>query len=167
MTATDRPLSGGEVALAQSVFGAAIDYAPVRLRRSKWFPFQPRSVTMAPCGHIHFHPEGTAWSEDFAAEPVQRQGLFIHEMTHVWQAQHRGRFYLVLMRHPFCHYRYRLRPDRPFTRYGLEQQAEIVRHLFLQRRGLQLAAAPPLAALEALVPFTPVRPDLREPGASA
>ena len=28
------------------------------------------------------------------------QGFFIHEMTHVWQAQKGGRFYLPLMRHP-------------------------------------------------------------------
>ena len=52
-------------------------------------------------------------------------------MTHVWQAQTRGRFYLPLMRHPFCRYAYELVDGRPFGRYGLEQQAEIVRHRFL------------------------------------
>ena len=49
-------------------------------------------------------------------------------MTHVWQAQTSGRFYLPLMRHPFCRYGYRLKPGKPFERYGLEQQAEIVAH---------------------------------------
>jgi hypothetical protein len=28
----------------------------VRLVRGKWWPFQPRGIVMAPCGHIHFHP---------------------------------------------------------------------------------------------------------------
>ena len=104
---------------------------------------------MAPAGNIHFHPRGDLWSEDFANEPLHRQGLFIHEMTHVWQAQTRGRFYLPLMRHPFCRYSYTLEDGRPFGRYGLEQQAEIVRHAFLAERGYGLAAAPP----RSLLPF--------------
>ena len=104
---------------------------------------------MAPTGNIHFHPKSELWSDDFSKEPLHRQGLFIHEMTHVWQAQSRGRFYLPLMRHPFCRYRYELVPDWPFERYGLEQQAEIVRHRFLAERGHPLACSPP----RSLLPF--------------
>jgi hypothetical protein len=104
---------------------------------------------MAPTGNIHFHPHGNLWSEDFAAEPLHRQGLFIHEMTHVWQSQTRGRFYLPLMRHPFCRYSYIIDDGRPFGRYGLEQQAEIVRHAFLAERGVRLASIPP----RSLLPF--------------
>jgi len=135
MTSHNRPLTPGERALVRDMFGDAIDCAPVRLRRRKWFPLQPRATVMAPCGHIHFHPKGPHWSEDFAAAPLGAQGLFIHEMVHVWQAQTRGRLYLPLMRHPFCRYDYTLVPGRPFERYGLEQQAEIVRHVFLAERG--------------------------------
>lgn len=116
---------------------------------------------MAPCGHIHFHPASDLWSEDFSKDWIGRQGLFIHEMTHVWQAQTRGRFYLPLMRHPFCRYRYALKPGWRFEDYGLEQQAEIVRHVFLQREGLCPANAAPLAALETILPFG--RPQ-NEPG---
>ena len=97
---------------------------------------------MAPTGNIHFHPESPLWSEDFSAERLSLQGLFIHEMTHVWQAQTRGRFYLVLMRHPFCRYAYRLKENQSFHRYGLEQQAELVRHRFLADRGQALAQIP-------------------------
>jgi hypothetical protein len=68
-------------------------------------------------------------------------------MTHVWQAQRGGRFYLPLMRHPFCRYGYRLVPGRRFERYGLEQQAEIVRHRFLAERGVKLPIVPPRALL--------------------
>lgn len=138
-----RPLAPGEVDLARSVFGDAIDYSAVRLVRRKWWPFQPRNVAMAPCGNIHFHPRGTLWSEDFSKEPLHSQGFFIHELTHVWQAQSRGRFYLPLMRHPFCRYRYQIVPGRPFGRYGLEQQAEIMRHVFLAGRGAGIAAPDP------------------------
>jgi hypothetical protein len=153
MAATERPLTEGERNLAASVFGHAIDYEPVRIHRRAWFPFQPKHVAMAPSGHIHFHPKGNLWCEDFAHEAPHRQGLFIHEMTHVWQAQKRGRLYLVLMRHPFCRYDYSLRPGWPLERYGLEQQAEIVRHAFLLREGQSVRGAPPLAQYEGIIPF--------------
>ena len=144
-----RPLTPGEVDLARSVFGDAIDYPAVRMVRRKWWWFQPRDTVMAPTGRIHFHPHSDLWSNDFAREPLHRQGLFVHEMTHVWQTQTRGRFYLPLMRHPFCRYRYQLVPGRPFDRYGLEQQAEIVRHAFLERHG----GRPPICPPGELLPF--------------
>jgi len=148
--ARGRPLTDGEIELARSVFGDAIDYARVRMVRGKWWPFQPRNSAMAPMGNIYFHPEGGAWSDDFSKESITRQGFFIHEMTHVWQAQAKGRFYLPLMRHPFCRYRYRLDPGKPFHRYGLEQQAEIVASRFLADRGVEVSQCPP----PALLPFT-------------
>ena len=147
-----RPLTPGEIALARSLFGEAIDYSAVRLVNRKWWPFHPRNAAMAPTGNIHFHPHGDLWSEDFAAEPLSLQGLFIHEMTHVWQSQTRGRFYLPLMRHPFCRYAYMIEEGRPFDRYGLEQQAEIVRHIFLAERGFAVMAPP-----HALLPFEAAR----------
>ena len=144
-----RPLTTGEIELGRSIFGDAIDYARVRLFNRKWWWFHPRNAAMAPTGHIHFHPHGGLWSDDFSKEPLSRQGLFIHEMTHVWQAQKRGRLFLPLMRHPFCRYRYQLVPNRPFDLYGLEQQAEIVRHRFLADRGASPAICPP----RELLPF--------------
>lgn len=134
-----RPLTPDEIALARSVFGDAIDYESVKLVRRKWWLFQPRGIVMAPTGNIHFHPADPNWREDFSAASLDLQGLFIHEMTHVWQAQTRGRYYLPLMRHPFCRYAYRFVPGKAFDAYGLEQQAEIVRHAFLQQRGQKLA----------------------------
>jgi hypothetical protein len=101
-------------------------------------------------GAIHFHPHSDLWSEDFAGESLHRQGLFIHELTHVWQSQTRGRFYLPLMRHPFCRYSYELADGRRFEDYGLEQQAEIVRHSFLAEHG----RTPPVCPPRALLPFS-------------
>jgi hypothetical protein len=133
------------------VFGDAIDYSRVRLFKGKWWPFHPRNAAMAPSGSIWFHPDGGVWSDDFAREPLGRQAFFIHEMTHVWQAQKGGRFYLPLMRHPFCRYSYELKPGKAFRRYGIEQQAEIVAHRFLADRGAVLRQVPP----RDLLPFTP------------
>ena len=147
----NRHLTRGEVALAQSVFGDAIDYGEVRLFKGKWWPFHPRNAAMAPMGNIYFHPDGGVWSDDFSREPLGRQAFFIHEMTHVWQTQKCGRFYLPLMRHPFCRYSYELKAGKPFRRYGLEQQAEIVAHVFLAERGARIAQVPP----REMLPFGP------------
>lgn len=148
-----RPLTRGEIEMAHSVFGDSIEYSAVRLVRCKWWPFQPRGIVMAPCGHIHFHPQDPNWRDDFARAEWSLQGLFIHEMTHVWQTHRSGRFYLPLMRHPFCRYAYRFNERRPFLRYGLEQQAEIVRHAFLQRRGIKPVKAAELELIERILPF--------------
>ena len=146
-----RPLTTGEIALARSIFGSAVDYSRVRLVKGKWWPLQPRNAAMAPNGNIYFHPVAGGWSEDFASEPLPRQGYFIHEMTHVWQAQKGGRCYLPLMRHPFCRYRYDVKAGKPFSRYGIEQQAEIVRDIFVAERGGRVDVAPP----RSLLPFGP------------
>jgi hypothetical protein len=135
------------------VFGAAIDYDPVRIIRRRYWPFQGRRLVMAPNGSIYFHPKGELWSEDFSAAPLHRQGLFIHEMTHVWQ--HQSGIWLPLARHPFCRYSYSLKPGWPLKRYGLEQQAEIVRHAFLLRERSPVPGAPPLPIYSSLLPFSP------------
>ena len=144
-----RSLTTAEIELARSIFKDAIDYSKVRLFNAKWWPLHPRRAAMAPRGDIWFHPEGGGWSEDFSKETLSRQGFFIHELTHVWQSQEGGRFYLPLMRHPFCRYAYRLEPAKPFSRYGIEQQAEIVRHRFLADRGVDGPIVPP----RELIPF--------------
>jgi hypothetical protein len=137
------------------VFGDAIRYEEVRIHLGKWAFFQPKRVTMAPMGHIHFHPGGKNYCEDFCDTHLAGQGHFLHEMTHVWQAQTRGRWYLVLMRYPGMRYSYSLKPGWPLTRYNLEQQAEIVRHYFLLSQGQTIAGAPGIDAYRAILPFMP------------
>lgn len=149
----ERPLTLGEITLARSMFGEAIDYAPVRIRRRKFFPFHPRRVTMAPRGHLHFHPEAHHYCDDFAAAPLHHQAHFIHEMVHVWQTQRLGKWYLMLRRHPWCRYDYAIKPGWTLEQYGIEQQAEIVRHAFLLRQGVSVVGAPPLATYEPMLPF--------------
>jgi hypothetical protein len=135
------------------MFGEAIALDPVRIKRWRWFPFQPIDTLMAPTGHIHFHPGSTLYCDDFAIAGLQAQALFLHEMTHVWQTQRKGRWYLPLMRHPLCRYDYVLRPGWKLERYGLEQQAEIVRHVFLLERGVHVPGAAPVESYRGVLPF--------------
>ena len=150
---TSRSLTKAERLLARSMFGAAIDLDPVRIHHRRWWPFHPRKAIMAPDGGIWCHPEGGLHRDCFASASLALQALFIHEMTHVWQAQRRGRWYLPLMRHPFCRYRYALEPGKRFARYGIEQQAEIMSDAFLLARGVSGAGIAPLADYWAIIPF--------------
>jgi hypothetical protein len=134
------------------MFGDAIDYDKVSIRQRRWWPLQPRNITIAPDGHLWFHPDAPHYHDCFASAPLAAQAHFIHEMTHVWQAQSRGRWYLPLMRHPFCRYRYVIEEGKPLSRYGIEQQAEIIKHAFLARNG-HTPALPSLETLAALLPF--------------
>ena len=92
-----RPLTVRERALAESVFGHALDYRSIRVHNRKWWWFQPREVTMAPDGHLWFHPKSNLFCDDFCDSRLELQGLFIHELVHVWQYQ-KGIF-LPLRRH--------------------------------------------------------------------
>ena len=69
--------------------------------------------------------------------------------------QQLGAWYLVLMRHPFCRYDYTVRPGWRLQRYGLEQQAEIVRHTFQLRHGATIRGAFPREVYDSILPFRP------------
>lgn len=146
---TGRPLTTGEQALARSIYRDALDLSSVTVRRRKWAFFQPRQVAMAPTGHIHFHPDSELWSEDYSKAGLALAGLFLHELCHVWQTQ-RG-VYLPLARHPFCRYHYTIKPGWKLPQYGLEQQAEIVRHAYLLREGYSVPGAPSLSVYESIL----------------
>ena len=152
---TRRALTGDEVLLARSIFGDAINYDTVSINARKYWLLQPRRVTMAPNGSIWFHPKSGIYCDDFCSAHVSDQGLFVHEMVHVWQ--HQQGIFLPLARHPFCRYDYAIRPGWTLKRYGIEQQAEIVRHYFMLRQGLCIVGAPPIETYEAILPFAPAR----------
>jgi hypothetical protein len=148
-----RRLTAAERALVASVFGEAVDPDPVRLHHRRWWFFQPDNVVMAPDGDIWIPPRSASWRDCYASAGLPMQALFVHEMTHVLQTQQHGRWYLPLMRHPFCRYDYRIEEGRPFDRYGIEQQAEIVADAHMIRAGIAMIGKPPLAVYEALLPF--------------
>jgi hypothetical protein len=151
---TSRILTSGETALIASVFGETVRTAPVRVHRRTWWFGQPSSITMAPNGHLWFHPESPAYLDDFNLGPPRQQAFFLHEITHIWQVQ-RGTN-LIFTRGLWSRYSYLpLQPGRYFERYGIEQQAEIVRHFHLLRCGIAVPGAAGLETYEKLLPFLP------------
>src|SRR3546814_4747928 len=94
----ERPLTANERRLAETMFCNAIDYDRVTINRRRWWPVQGRRTAMAPDGSIWFHPRSPLWCGDFSCQGVELQGLFIHEMTHVWQ--HQKGVCLPRARHP-------------------------------------------------------------------
>jgi len=159
-----RPLTSAERALVRSVFGQALDPEPVRIHRRRWWRFQPKDVVMAPDGNIWCHPQGTLWRDCYASTPLLMKAFFIHEMTHIWQSQRGGRWYLPLMRHPFCRYDYVLKPAKAFDRYGIEQQAEIVSDAFLLAHGMARRGKPALKEYLAVLPFPIIHLETRVDG---
>jgi hypothetical protein len=151
-----RALTSGEIALVQSVFGTTLKTGSVQIHRRKWWLLQPVSITMAPNGHLWFHPGSDIYCDDFSTARLGLQGFFLHEMTHVWQTQ--TGLNLVFARFLWSPYRYLpLVPGKSFESYGIEQQAEIVRHYFLLREGLKVEGAGPLKDYQRLLPFLPRR----------
>ena len=69
-----RPLTVRERALAESVFGGALDYHSIRIHNRKWWWFQPQRVTMAPDGHLWFHPKNNLFCDDFCDRGLELQG---------------------------------------------------------------------------------------------
>lgn len=150
-----RPLSAGEIALARSVFGEAIDYARVRIAA---FPARRTALTL---GSRILFPR-TAPS-DFADASLSARAWFIHEMTHVLQFQQaRGRTLMSWLKTAACGgyverrgYGYRL-PLADWRAYNLEQQASLVEHAYVLREGGVCPGAPAgltLADYDRCTPF--------------
>ena len=147
-----RPPTAGERALIDSVFVGTLDAGRTTFRRAKWWFLQPAWIVMAPDGHIWFHPNNPSWRDDFSTAHLGLRAFMVHELTHVWQ--HQQGVNLIRARKPFSSYRYLPRkPGKPFEAYGVEQQAEIVRHAYMLREGARIPNVPPLEAYAELIPF--------------
>lgn len=137
---TSRPLTKGEIALARTVFGDSIAYDTVYVSDSKFAGFHPPGVAMAPNGNL-FMPG--CYKDDYAAESVLTQSLFIHEMTHVWQYQNKilaPMIEAVKLNVKFAFnysaaYDYKLDGKKDLLDYNMEQQASIVQDWFAQKHG--------------------------------
>lgn len=96
-----RALTEGEIALAKATFGARIDYGIVAVRSGSggnpvaWLALLgPRTDAVTLIRTIFFKTLDADFSKD------GRAGLFLHEMTHIWQYQALGplRFYWRYLR---------------------------------------------------------------------
>lgn len=163
-----RDMTPGEIRMAESVFGDAINFGGkgegngVGIYDGKWKPFQPDNRAMAPNGHIYF--PGTSYEEDFSnlkSVSTRDRRTFIHEMTHVWQHQHgkavktRGAALGVLssVGNPYIYKLYisgAKTNRKDLSDYGLEQQAAIVGDYYALRENLKLI--PDATNIEKLTP---------------
>jgi hypothetical protein len=135
---TLRRLTSGERALAAQMFGAGLDAAAVRLFA---LPVWRRAFVAGP--RLMAWPAASA-ADDFSQAPLRPQATFVHELTHVWQAQHGVFLPLAKLRAgdgPSA-YAYDLASLRSFTTLNIEQQAMVVEHAFLAAQG----APTPLSA---------------------
>lgn len=137
-----RALTPGERALAAEMFGAGLDADRVRLLA---LPVWRRAFVAGPA--LMVWPARAA-RPDFGEAPVALQATFVHELTHVWQAQRGTNLLLGKIKagDGAAAYAYDLAAGPPFARLNIEQQAMIVEHAFLASRA---ATAPFPASLYA------------------
>lgn len=133
-----RQLTAGEIALAREVFGAGLRTGPVRLLA---LPVWRRAFAAGP--RLLVFPMALA-ATDFGVEPIALQSLFVHELTHVWQAQNGVGLIRAKLKAgdgPAA-YAYDLHVGPPFGELNIEQQAMVVQHAFLAKRGRKTPHAP-------------------------
>jgi hypothetical protein len=126
MASLARPLSAGEIAMASTLFGAAVDYARVRIHNRCYLPFglQPKNCAMTPNGMLYFHH--SCFRDDFADADLCGRHWFMHEMVHVWQHQ---LGYPVRLRGAVrigLRYRYALREGATLADYNMEAQGDLL-----------------------------------------
>ena len=131
-----RALTNGERALAEASFGDALALDPIRFLSSPW-PFDRAFVAGRWFGRDWIVWPGGSLPVDLAVAPIRFQATFIHELTHVWQAQQgvnllKGK--LQAGDRPSS-YRYPVGLDCAWGGLNIEQQAMVVEHRFRLMRG--------------------------------
>lgn len=130
-----RRLTAGEVALSAEVFGAALDAGRVRILA---VPLWPRAFVAGPA--LIVWPAAAAPTDLTApGTPLALQATLVHELTHVWQAQHGVSLLLAKIKagDRAASYAYDLDLGPGFLDMNIEQQATVVEHAFVASRGGQ------------------------------
>lgn len=137
-----RRLTTAERALALEVFGPDLDAGRVRIlvHGLRW---PNRAFVAGPSLIVWPRP---SWRADFAHPdtPLRLTGTFVHELTHVWQAQRGINLALAKLKAGDRPESYRYGADfcERFEGLNIEQQAMAVEHAFLARRGGRTPFAP-------------------------
>ncbi len=131
-----RSLAPGEVDLARSVFGAALQTDTVRILRLP--PLLRRAFVPGRLAGREWICWPTAiWSDDLSHGPLRRQATLIHELVHVWQAQQGVNLLIAKLRAgdgPAA-YAYNCSRLTNWTALNIEQQASVIEHRFLLSHG--------------------------------
>jgi len=128
-----RRLTEGERDLADEMFAGGIDAARVRIFA---IPVWDRAFVAG--SRLMVWP-ATGAATDFAdpATSLDDQATFVHELTHVWQAQHGVVLALAKIKagDSWAAYAYDLERGPGFTAMNIEQQAMVVEDAFRLSRG--------------------------------
>lgn len=111
------------------MFGRALDPAIVRILT---IPLWNRAFVAG--ARLMVWP-GKSLPHDFARAPLGLQAVFVHELTHVWQAQNGVRLLIAKLRAGDRASAYAYGDAADFGRLNIEQQAMVVQHAFLASRG--------------------------------
>lgn len=131
-----RRLTAGERALAEEVFGDALDLGPIRILPAPW-PFARAFVPGRWFGRDWIVWPFRSLPEDFALALLHQQAVLVHELVHVWQAQQginllAGKLAAGDRR---ASYAYPLDDSCLWEKLNIEQQAMVVEHRFRLSRG--------------------------------
>lgn len=140
-----RSLTDSEARLAAEVFGGALDPRWIRLLTG--VPTGGWAISLF--GLILFPSDVS----DFAAEPPNIQAWFVHELVHAWQAHRRPLWMaqswvrVALSGGYVTRAAYRYALPVVWNALNLEQQAKVIEHRFLLRRGVRTTDMPESAGL--------------------
>jgi hypothetical protein len=129
-----RTLTPSEIALAKSVFQNTINYSMVRITDTLGLGGRPWTTNSPPLYMLNVGPDYPNLTAD-----DDRKRLLIHELTHVWQAQHLVPITMNSAVHQTLSainnggdvsaaYSYTV--GKSWGQYNIEQQASIVAHWF-------------------------------------
>ena len=126
-----RPLTAAEQALAREMFGDGIDAGRIRILAAPWLG---RAFVAGPSLIVW---PARSLPQSFGEAPLGAQATFVHELTHVWQAQNGIALLWAKLRagDRAAAYAYDLALEPDFARLNIEQQAMVVEHAFLAARG--------------------------------
>jgi hypothetical protein len=136
-----RSLTKGEIELVHTVFGKTVNPHNVKIFNRSYMGIFGRGGAISPNGYVYIdEPELVP---DYSVSP-ELQALLIHEMTHVWQYQQGRNVRLEALRAWRASdykyksiYAYDIDAHARFSRYNLEQQAEIVEDYYRARVSFQ------------------------------
>lgn len=148
-----RALTAEEAELARETFGGAVRLAHVRILALPWL-FNRAFVPGRWFGRDWILWPASSLPANFIHASVHLQGVLMHELTHVWQAQQGVNLLLEKLRAgdgPRA-YAYAVEPGLRWEALNIEQQAMVVEHRFRLMHG---RAAPGDAAFyRAICPFS-------------
>jgi len=133
LQAKARRLTEGEVEMARMVFKSSINYSTVVIHDRGYgllFGLQGKDRSVTPNGQIYAGENH--YKSDYSKSGAFHQGIFIHEMTHVWQYQRGYPVMAQRIRHPRMKYDYVLVDGGQLSILNLEAQADVLADYFLR-----------------------------------